>query len=373
MATQVSALQADDKIGRPIPGAERVYSLDAFRGFTMVCMVGNGFGLAYLAAKFGWIKPIADQFTHVDWQGMHFWDLVQPFFMFIVGAAMPFSFPRRWANGESWQASLWHVLKRAALLLMWGLIARSIQAGRPVVDVINVLGQLAFTYPVAFLVLRKSWRAQAGVAAALLAAHWALYQFAHAPGVIGPWEKNANIGWYLDQLVFHKNWGGSYATINCLSSAANTIFGVMAGTLLASSLTQSRKLKILISCGIAGIAIGLALSPAIPLIKKIWTPSFAIYSGGWTLLALALFYWLIDMRQERAWAKLFAIVGMNSIFIYLFHEILSGWLNRTGLVFTKWMVDWWGEPLRFVNAILVIAFQVWVCVWLYRRKIFFKL
>jgi predicted acyltransferase len=211
------------------------------------------------------------------------------------------------------------------------------------------------------------------VAFALLAAHTALYQFAHAPGVTGRWVKDANIGWYLDRLVLHKNWGGSYATINCISSAANTVFGVMAGALLAGAAPAARKLRILIGCGLGGIALGLALSPAIPLIKKIWTASFSIYSAGWTLLALALFYWLCDVREWHSWARLFTIVGMNSIFIYLFHEILGGWLNRTGLVFTKWMVDWLGDPGRAVNTLVVVAFQIWVCVWLYRRRIFFKL
>jgi predicted acyltransferase len=351
-------------------------SLDAFRGFTMICMVGNGFGLAYFLAN-PVLGPLARQFQHVDWQGMHFWDLIQPFFMFIVGAVMPLSFTRRWEAGETWTTSLLHVLRRSLLLLLWGLIARSIQAGKPTLDVINVLGQLSFTYLVAFLVLRKSWRVQAAVAVALLAAHWAIYQFSAAwfnvPGVTGPWIKDANIGWYLDRLVLHKNWGGSYATINCLSSAANTIFGVMAGALLIGPIGAARKLKVLIGCGLAGIAAGLALSSVIPLIKKIWTPSFALYSAGWTLLALALFYWLCDLRRWTRWSTLFVIVGMNSIFIYLFHEILGGWLNRTGQVFTKWMVDAGGDPWKAVNTLLVVAFQIWVCVWLYRRRIFFKL
>jgi predicted acyltransferase len=356
----------------PPAATDRMLSIDAFRGFTMICMVGSGFGLAYFANS-AVLGPVARQFQHVDWQGMHFWDLIQPFFMFIVGAVMPISFARRRAAGEAWVTSLRHVLRRCFLLLMWGMIARSISANRPNLDLINVLGQLSFTYLVAFLVLEKSWRVQGSVALALLAAHWAIYQYFQPWGVIGPYAKDANIGWYLDRLILHKNWGGSYATINCLSSAANTIFGVMTGALLISRLDVRRKLRVLIGCGVAGIAVGLALSPWIPIIKKIWTASFAIYSAGWTLLALALFYWICDVRLKRDWTKLFVIVGMNSIFIYLFHEILGSWLNRAGFVFTKWMVDLGGEQWRAVNVLLVVAFQIWVCVWLYRRRIFFKL
>lgn len=349
-----------------------MFSLDAFRGFTMVCMIGEGFGLLYFLNT-PIIGPIARQFEHTGWHGMTAWDLIQPFFMFIVGAVMPISFGRRWQAGETWEQSLRHVLRRALLLILFGLLARSIQAGRPVIDVINVLAQLAFTYPVAFLVLRKSWKTQAGVAFGLLAVHWALYQFVRAPGVQGPWIKDANIGWYLDRLIFHKNWGGSYATINCISSAANTIFGVMAGKLLISAAPVARKLRILAALGVASIALGLAMDPFIPIIKKIWTASFAIYSTGFTLLALLAFYWVCDVKKIRGWARLFVIVGSNSIFIYVFHEILHRWLLQTGVVFTGWAIQLWEPGGRALNVLLMVAFEIWVCVWLYRRKIFFKL
>ena len=351
---------------------ERSYSIDAFRGFTMVCMLGEGFGLRYLAAL-PFMAPIALQFDHADWHGMHAWDLIQPFFMFIVGVVMPMSFARRWAAGESWRASLLHVLKRCALLILFGLIARSIQANKPVIDLINVLAQVSFTYFVAFLVLRAGWKTQAAVAFALLAAHTALYEFASAPGVTGPWNKDANIGWYLDRLVLNKNWGGSYATINCISSAANTVAGVMTGRLLMSALPLVRKLRVLVIVGIVCIAAGLALDPAIPIVKKIWTASFAIYSLGFTLLTLALFYWICDARKLRGWARLFVIVGANSIFIYLFHEILHRWMSQTAAIFTHWTVDLWGTPAKMVNVLAVLAFEIYVCFWLYRRKIFFRL
>jgi len=359
------------------PGTGRVLSIDAFRGFTMICMIAEGFGLLHFL-KNPIIGPIAAQFEHVDWNmsipvDLHFWDLIQPFFMFIVGTVMPISFARRWAAGERWSRSLLHVLTRSALLILFGLIARSIQANRPVVDLINVLAQIAFTYLVAFLLLRKSWKVQGAVALGLLALHWAIYQFASAPGVQGPWVKDANIGWYIDRLILHKNWSGSYATINCLSSAANTIFGVMAGELLIGALPVSRKMRILALAGVLGIASGLALSAFIPLNKKIWTASFALYSTGMTLLALLLFYWIFDVKEKRKWAMLFIVVGANSIFIYLFHEILHRWLNQTALVFTGWTVDLWGPGGKALTTLAVIAFQIWVCFWLYRRKIFFKL
>ncbi len=360
----------------PRPGQIRLLGLDAFRGFTMVMMIAEGFGIRYFRDN-PWIAPVAAQFTHIDWNfhawQMHFWDLIQPFFMFIVGVVMPVSFARRWAGGELWKKSLLHVLKRSALLILCGLLARSIQANRPVVDLINVLAQIAFTYLVAFLVLRKPWPTQLGFALGLLAAHWALFEFAVAPGVTGAWVKDANIGWFLDKAMLGKNWGGSYVTINCLSSAANTIFGVMAGELLASKLDESRKLRILLLVGFAAVLAGSLMDFGVPLNKKIWTASFAIFSTGWTLLTLALFHWVCDIRGRIAWANLFLMVGANSIFIYLFHEILGGWVGRTTLIFMWWSVDWWGPTGRMLNALVAIGLQCALCMWLYRHRIFFKL
>lgn len=358
--------------GSPKTASGRLSSLDAFRGFTMICMIAEGFGLLYFL-KNPIVGPIANQFRHVDWNisipaDIHFWDLIQPFFMFIVGAVMPISFARRWAAGEPWSRSLLHVLRRSALLILLGLIARSSQARRPVLDLINVLAQIAFTYLIAFLVLRKPWMIQAGVAFAFLGLHWALYQFAQAPGVLGPWVKDGNIGWYLDGLILHKHWSGSYATINCISSTANTIFGVMAGRLLMAKIRQANKLWILIATGIFGVVAGIALSPWVPLNKKIWTGSFAIYSTGLTLLALALFYWIFDVKQKRNWGKLFVIVGSNSIFIYVFHEILHRYLSSGALLLT----GQWGAVGKMFAAWLVIAFEILVCYILYRRKIFLR-
>lgn len=357
---------------QPPGGYQRLYYLDAFRGFTMVCMFSTGFGLPFFASD-PWLGAFARQFEHEPWEGMRFWDLIQPFFMFIVGTSMPVAFGRRWAAGETWMRSFHHVVRRCVLLVFWGLIARSIQAGQPTLDLINVLAQVSFTYFVAFLLLRRSWRVQAAAAFGLLALHWALYQFAPLAGLPGPWTRDANFGSWLDQAVLGKTWRGSYATINCLSSAANTIFGMMAGALMISGLPRERKMQLLLRCGAGGILAGLALSPAVPIVKKIWTASFALYSTGFTLLALLLFYWLTEVMEWRRWAKVFVIVGTNSIFIYLFHEILGRWLTQTGLVFTRAAVEAWGPAGQLLNAWLVIAAHVWLCWWLWKRKIFFKL
>ncbi len=348
---------------------DRIASIDALRGFTMFCMFSTGFGLQYFAGN-----PMARQFEHSQWHGMTFWDLIQPFFMFIVGAVMPISFSRRWKAGETWRYSLQHVLWRSLLLLFCGEMARSFQARRPVLDLINVLAQLAFAYPVAFLTLRRAWRFQGGVAAGLLLFHGVLYQFGRGPGVTGAWVPDANFGWYLDGLVLGTHWGRhfGYATINCVSSTANVIFGVMAGAwLMERGVSGGRKIVWLVAFGVGGVAAGLALDPFVPIIKKLWTPSFALCSGGASLLMLALFYWICDVRKWTGWAKMFLIVGANSIFIYLFHETVAGYVSagaRRGLELV-----WVGPWSRFTAAWIVIAVHVGLCWALWRKRIFIRL
>jgi predicted acyltransferase len=351
---------------------ERLYFLDAFRGFTMLCMFGNGFGLRHFNQHPA-IGAVAYQFTHAAWEGLTAWDLVMPFFLFVVGAVMPVSFAKRWAAGETWRTSFVHVLRRCALLVLFGLFARSIQAGKPVLDLINVLPHIAFAYLIAFLLLRRSWQTQAAAAVGFLAAHWAIFQFVTAPGVLGPYVKDANIGTYLDMLILGKNWPGSYATINGLCSVANVLAGLLAGRLMTSALSAARKMMILAASGVACIGLGFLLWRWIPVIKRLWTVSFAVSSIGYSLLALLLFYWLCEVKQWRRWAGVFLVVGSNSIFIYVFHESTGRYMHYIAKTFLAWMVPLWGPWGLLAESWAVILFEIYVCYWLYRRKIFFKL
>lgn len=317
------------------------------------------------------VGPVLWQLEHAPWEGLRFWDLVQPFFMFIVGVVMPWSFARHWEAGETWEMSLRRVLKRAALLILWGLIARSVQAQRPVLDLINVLAQIAFTYTAAFLVLRKPWPLQLSIGLGILIVH--TLSFVLWAGGANPWARDANFGQWLDLWILGKNWGGSYATFNCVSSTFNTILGVVAGSLLFSKEAPQRKLRILSGSGVLLVSVGLALHPWIPVIKKIWTAPFALLSGGLTLIALAAFYWICDVAGKRRWAAILVAIGANSIFIYLFHEILGRWMRQTAPVFTSWAEPWVGPWAPFTAAWLAIGLQVYLCWWLYQRRIFLKL
>ncbi|MBT4484678.1 MAG: DUF5009 domain-containing protein [Candidatus Latescibacteria bacterium] len=352
---------------------KRLGSLDAFRGFTMILLVSGGFGLPYLKNIPYW-RFVGLQFTHHPWNGLHFWDLIQPFFMFIVGVAMPFSFAKRWERGETWNQSLLHVIKRSIILFSLGVILHCSYSGKLVWELWNVLTQLSFTYFIAFLFMKKSLRTQLIISFAILLGNYIAYRFITSPGVTDPWEKDVNLGAFVDRILMGKiNPGGGWVTINFIGSTAHTMWGVIAGIILGSDRAGMRKIKLLCTYGIAGVVLGLALNPVTPVIKRICTSSFIIVSGGWCLLALALFYWIIDVREHKNWAKVMVIVGMNSIFIYMFTNLLGGWTKNFVGIFTMPVLENIGVAGKIIHQNIVLVVYWYLCYWLYKRKIFIRI
>lgn len=362
----------------PVPG--RLISLDVFRGLTMFFLVAEGAGVyqAFQNPAFQgtFISPIVTQFTHHPWHGLRFWDLIQPFFMFIVGVAMPFSFAKRWERGDSWGQTFRHVAYRSAVLFLLGVILHCGYAGRLVFELWNVLTQLSFTYLVAFLMMRRSAGTQIGFTFLLLLLTELAYRLWPVPGFDQPFVKDHNFGSYMDLVLMGKlNDGGGWVAINCIPTTAHTMWGVLAGFLLRSDRIHLEKVKILALAGLAGVVAGYALDPVTPIIKRICTSSFVIVSGGWSLLALAFSYWLVDVQKIQGWA-LFAIVfGMNSIFIYMFTNTVGmQWLNGFVKIFTSGFLGWMGAAgVQVVTALVVLALEWALCYWLFRRRIFLKI
>jgi len=354
------------------PPPQRLLYLDAFRGFTMVVMIGGGFGLLHLR-QHPILSGAARQFEHTGWEGLTAWDLVLPFFLCVVGAVMPVSFAKRRAAGESWAASFGHVLRRSALLIAWGFFERSMQTGKPLFDILSVLTHIGVVYLLAFLLLEASWKTQAAAALAILAAHWGLYQFVQVDGIAGPFVRDANVGSLVDRMIFGRTWSGSYTSLNILAETVNVLGGVLAGRLLMSGLPRTRKMVTLASTGAGCVVLGFLLWQWIPMIKRLWSASYTVCTVGCSLLALLLFYWVCEVLQWRRWAQVFVVVGSNSIFIYLFHECNAHYFNSIARTFLDWTVPWIGAWGLALQAWAVLAFEIWVCYWLYRRKIFFKL
>jgi predicted acyltransferase len=316
------------------------------------------------------------QFTHHPWHGLRFWDLIQPFFMFIVGVAMPFPLNKRMAVAGDRGKVTRHILKRCLLLFLFGTGLHCIYAGELVFELWNVLTQLSFTILITYFLLDSSWKVQLGVTAILLT----LTEFAYR--LYNPeasYEHSANFGNYIDQLLMGQINDGGWVAINIIPTAAHTVWGAICGNLLLSSKSEKEKIKLLIIAGLAGLVIGYGLDLAgiTPIVKRISTTSFALASGGWAILALAFCYWLVDVKKKNGWVFPFVIVGMNSIFIYLFAEILGHrWLSRTVGIFTEGFLAPLGLGENFIaviTAFLTLGAMWYLCLFLYRKRIFFRI
>lgn len=347
---------------------ERYLALDAFRGFIMFVLAANGFGFASLKADPTYGR-IASWFDHVDWEGGVFWDMIQPAFMFMVGMAMPFALARRLQQGASRHQILGHVAARAFRLLLLSQFLMIVHEQRVHFQLINVLAQIAFTYLLTYLIIQLRVRWQVVAALVLLGVHWLL--FVIFPGPEGPFSKTGNVGQVIDFALLGYNYPGYYVTINFISSTVTTLFGAWAGMLLMSARPQMEKLRMIALAALGAFVSGLGLGYVNPIVKRIWTASFTLYSAGWVLLMLLAFVIIIDVWGQYRLAFPWIVVGMNSIFIYS-----AGFLIKDSVL--RWINPFTGQfsfmgrlaPVAQACAVMVVLWCL--CYWLYRRKIFLK-
>ncbi len=362
----------------PVPG--RVASVDFFRGFTMFLLAGEATELYghLLETNSGFIQFVGTQFHHHTWHGLHFWDLIQPFFMFIVGVALPFAVANRKRKGTSDQTIFKHVLVRSFLLLFFGWGLYFVAAGKLVFRFQNVLAQLSVTYLVAYLIMNKSYRFQIIFTLVVLLLIDLAYRFFPVEGFNHPWTNYENLGAWFNNKIEGVDKASEWATLNFVSTTAHTVWGVLCGKLLKSDRSASKKIQILIMAGVSALAIGYSLDllNITPIIKKIATSSFVFASGGWTILALTFCYWLIDVKKQfHKGSRFFIIVGMNSIFIYMFFHLGgAGWIGRILHPFSNLLFSWSGElAIEIVTSVAVWAALWYICYWLYKNKVFIKI
>ena len=357
----------------------RLVSLDFFRGLTMFLLIAEStriYDLLVAPELNGTvISAIGTQFHHHPWNGLRFWDLIQPFFMFIVGVAMPVSIGKRWERGDSWAATFRHALQRSFWLLFFGWALYCIEPGRLTFELWNVLAQLSFTYLVAFLMMRKSTQTQLVFTFALLLISELAYRLWPVPGFNEPFVPDHNFGSYVDLVLMGKLSRGHWVAFNAVPTTAHTMWGVLAGQLLKSERSPGQKIKTLVIAGLIGVVVGYALNPVTPIIKRICTSSFVIASGGWCLLALALSYWLVDVKKFHKPARFFVYVGMNSLLIYLFTETGGAeWIAKIVKPFTTGIFGWTGDlQARIVTSLAVWGLLWYLCYRLYQRKIFVRI
>lgn len=358
--------------------SSRLLSLDAFRGLTMFLLIAEAAGFHhnfYEFAKGTFMEPLALQLHHHPWHGLRFWDLIQPFFMFIVGVAMPFSLRKRLQNDSRSQVTK-HILKRCFLLFAFGVLLHCVYRHALVWELWNVLVQLAFTILIAYAIMNLKHKYQILISAGLLILTEVMYR---AFDVQNPYNNVYNFGSFMDMVFMGKVNDGGWVTINFIPTAAHTIWGVVCGQLLLSGRSNKEKLRFFLISALILLCSGYILdfTGITPIVKRIATTSFTLVSGGYTLLALTLFYWYIDVKQNnKKWLAIFSVVGTNSIFIYLFSETVGiQWFRDFGLIFTDGIFGTLGlshELVLVINALFVLFIFWYHTYFLDKHKIYFK-
>ena len=397
------------------PG-RRLVSLDAYRGFIMLVLVSGTYtefteGLGFteisrsLPDSATW-RFLGTQFSHAAWSGCTFWDLVMPSFVLMVGVAMPYSYTAGLARGDSHGTLALHALYRSLVLILLGtlgflFLGNWIMFKWPTqinIQLQTILPQIGLAYVPVFLLLGRKASFQFLAALAVLAVWWLAFVLYPIPapgfdyatvggmgepyaGFFAHWNKNTNPAaafdhWFLNLIPrtdpFEYNRYG-LTTLAFIPTMATMIFGIMVGELLRGAGEPAAKAKRLVAAGIACLAAGVAMHFTVsPIVKSVWTVSWSVYSTGWTLLMLAAFYWVIDVKDWRRWSLPLVVVGMNAIAVYAMANLFDYW------IFKVWEKSVGGHLFRGVYGPLWKSLAIVLTLWavaavLYRRRIFIRI
>jgi predicted acyltransferase len=361
---------------------DRLTSIDALRGFDMFWIVG-GDDIAKALAKW-WNTPqsktFAEQFEHVAWEGFRFYDLIFPLFLFTVGVVLPFSLRKYQTGGQPKSAAFARLLRRVVLLFLLGLIYNNLlRFDFANLRVTGVLQRIAICYGIAAMIfLLTRVRTQVILFVAILIGYWAILMYVPSPeSKAGDLSIQTNLAGYLDRHYLpgkiYKSFygfGDNEGLLSTIPAVATALLGVLAGHWLLSSRGRWLKAFGLAVAGVACLGLGTLWAREFPIIKILWTSTYVLIAGGWSLLLLALFYTIIDVLRFRAWAFFFVIIGMNAITIYVArHFIPFGEISH----------DLLGGVARFSGSFgpVVVPIGTIVLEWLfllhlYRNKIFLR-
>jgi heparan-alpha-glucosaminide N-acetyltransferase len=386
----------------------RVISIDAFRGLVMFLMLAEAMRLwtvhqAFPESRFWAI--VAFNTTHVPWQGCSLHDLIQPAFSFLAGASLPFSIASRKNKGESFTRMLGHAVWRSAALILLGIFLRSLESPRTYWTFEDTLTQIGLGYTFLFLLAFASLRVQIIAFTTILVGFWAAFVLYPLPGpgfdytqvgvpanwphlydgFLAHFNKNSNLSWAFDvwflnlfprEAPFRFNEGG-WSTLSFIPTLATMMLGVWSGEWLKSPRSTTEKLTGLVIGGVALTLAGLLLQwlHISPIVKRIWTSSYTLYSGGLVVLMLAGFYALIEWRGWKRWSFPLLVIGANSIAIYVMswtieHFIASALVRHLGTA--PFMIL--GAPFQPVLRGIGVLIVFWsILLWMYRRKIFLRI
>lgn len=357
---------------------KRLHSLDALRGFDMFWIIGGG-ALAIIISRITGINWLETQMHHAEWEGFHFEDLIFPLFMFISGVAIPFSVKAKLEKSVPKSKLFWKVFKRMVTLIVLGILYNGIfQSGFEGGRIASVLGQIGIGYFFASLIVIyfESFRSRLIWLGSILVGFGVIQLLIPSPGFgAGVLTPEGCINGYIDQLFLPgKLYGGTFdpeGILCSLSATGITLFGTIAGNILRNKkTTDCQKIGTLTAIGIGLIILALIISPFYPIIKKCWTSSFNILTGGISFLLMALFYLIIDHWKYHKWAFYFRVIGMNSIFIYLLSQIID--LQNV----TKFFLGWLANPLGENGDLLLIIGRLsligLLLFYMYKKKIFLR-
>ena len=359
---------------------KRLQSLDFMRGLIMVLLALESAGLfehLFKATETSAISSVFLQFFHHPWNGLHFWDLIQPGFMFMAGVAMAYSLHKQNDEGLTWMKSFVKILKRCLWLFFWGVLDYAVRPKGLSFELWDVLTQLSFTTLVAFLIFewKRSYQILFCVGL-LLFTEW-LYRFTQVPGFDQAFVDQHNFGNYMDTVLMNKTNDGGWVAINCIPTSVHTIAGAIIGKLFLEGEKDILKKLLFAAAACLIVGYGLDLIGITPIIKKIATSSFTVVSLGWCILGLTFCYWWIDILKHKKYLLFFKVIGMNSLFIYLFFEIVgSRWFNEYMNQISIGLLSFISNVLVInqIIASLVIFIVEWgICYFLYKKKIFLKL
>ncbi len=388
----------------------RLGSLDAYRGIAMFLMVAEALHLCDVAEYFQdqgspsriWNWLCLHQ-SHVSWVGCTLHDMIQPSFTFMVGVALPFSLASRRKKGQSIGWLTAHAFWRATLLVFLGIFLRS-SGSITNFTFDDTLTQIGLGYGFLFILGQFSKRSHWIWLFVILFGYWAAFAIYPAPtdgydykavgvsedwphlmeGFESHWNKNSNLAhavdvWWMNLFPRESPFthsGGGYHTLSFIPTLATMIMGLIAGGIIRMYYSHGQKICWLVLIGVLFLfaGYGLELSGLCPLVKRIWTPSWALYSGGWCFIILATLYLLIDVIGLRALAFPFIVIGMNSIAIYCMSWTVESYIHDALYRHFGWLIGSVGEPYEGVVAGgLVVAIMWLILLWMYRRKVFLRI
>ncbi|HEV2380386.1 MAG TPA: DUF5009 domain-containing protein [Terriglobia bacterium] len=369
------------KLKREKAAQGRIASIDALRGFDMLWISGGDELIHSLhsAHPTPFTAALSTQFEHVAWAGFHFYDLIFPLFVFVVGLVLPFSLTRRLEEGCDRRQLYLHAVRRLGILLLFGLLYNGLlDFNFHQLRLSGVLQRIAIAYFCAtLLTMNLKLRGQVIATAAILVIYWAIMALVPVPGFgAGGYTPQGSLAAYIDQRFLPRpfccyTFGDNEGLISMFPAVATCMMGVLAGHWLRSDRSPNRKATGLALAGVASLAVALLWNLDFPIIKNIWSSSFVLFAGGWSLLLLALLYWVIDVGGYQRWALFFIVIGANSIAVYLAHRFFD--FRILGDIFIHGLFPYMGAWRPFIRDAAGIAVSWCLFMYLYRRRIFLRI